>query len=80
MSKSLKLEELQTEKDRLLNDRKTLIERLEELQKSSEQIRTQVQAIGGAIQTCDYFINKLQPPKEPEESVEETEEAKVDEL
>jgi len=79
MSKSLKLEELQTEKDRLLNDRKTLIERLEELQKSSEQIRTQVQAIGGAIQTCDYFINKIQPPQEPEESIEETEEAKEDE-
>lgn len=77
---SLEIEDLNSEKERLLNDRKTLIERLEELQKSSEQIRTQVQAIGGAIQTCDYFINKLQPPKEPEESVEETEEAKVDEL
>jgi len=77
---SLEIEDLNSEKERLLNDRKILIERLEELQKSSEQIRTQVQAIGGAIQTCDYFINKLQPPKEPEESVEETEEAKVDEL
>ena len=77
---SLEIEDLNSEKERLLNDRKTLIERLEELQKSSEQIRTQVQAIGGAIQTCDYFINKLQPPNEPEESVEETEEAKVDEL
>ena len=77
---SLEIEDLKSEKERLLNDRKILIERLEELQKSSEQIRTQVQAIGGAIQTCDYFINKLQPPKEPEESVEETEEAKVDEL
>jgi len=76
---SLEIEDLNSEKERLLNDRKILIERLEELQKSSEQIRTQVQAIGGAIQTCDYFINKLQPPKEPEESVEETEEAKVDE-
>ena len=75
----LELEDLNSEKERLLNDRKILIERLEELQKSSEQIRTQVQAIGGAIQTCDYFINKLQPPKEPEESVEETEEAKEDE-
>ena len=72
---SLELEDLNSEKERLLNDRKILIERLEELQKSSEQIRTQVQAIGGAIQTCDYFINKLQPPKEPEE----TEEAKEDE-
>ena len=76
---SLELEDLNSEKERLLNDRKILIERLEELQKSSEQIRTQVQAIGGAIQTCDYFINKLQPPKEPEESVEETEEAEEDE-
>ena len=76
---SLEIEDLNSEKERLLNDRKVLIERLEELQKSSEQIRTQVQAIGGAIQTCDYFINKLQPPKEPEESVEETEEAEEDE-
>ena len=75
----LELEDLNSEKERLLNDRKILIERLEELQKSSEQIRTQVQAIGGAIQTCDYFINKLQPPKEPEESVKETEEADEDE-
>ena len=75
----LEIEDLNSEKERLLNDRKILIERLEELQKSSEQIRTQVQAIGGAIQTCDYFINKLQPPKEPEESVEETEEATEDE-
>ena len=77
---SLEIEDLISVIERLLNDRKILIERLEELQKSSEQIRTQVQAIGGAIQSCDYFINKLQPPKEPEESVEETEEAKVDEL
>ena len=75
----LELEDLNSEKERLLNDRKILIERLEELQKSSEQIRTQVQAIGGAIQTCDYFINKLQPPKEPEESVEETVKAEEDE-
>ena len=75
---SLEIEDLNSEKERLLNDRKILIERLEELQKSSEQIRTQVQAIGGAIQTCDYFITKLQPPQEPEESVEETEEAKED--
>ena len=75
---SLELEDLNSEKERLLNDRKILIERLEEIQKSSEQIRTQVQAIGGAIQTCDYFITKLQPPQEPEESVEETDEAKED--
>ena len=69
----LKLEDLQTEKERLVSDRKALVDRLQELQSSSEQIRTQVQAIGGAIQTCDYFISKLQPPQESEESaVEET--------
>ena len=69
----LKLEDLQTEKERLVSDRKALVDRLQELQTSSEQIKTQVQAIGGAIQTCDYFIGKLQPPQESEESaVEET--------
>ena len=69
----LKLEDLQTEKERLVSDRKALMDRLQELQSSSEQIKTQVQAIGGAIQTCDYFIGKLQPPQESEESaVEET--------
>ena len=69
----LKLEDLQTEKERLVSDRKALVDRLQELQTSSEQIKTQVQAIGGAIQTCDYFISKLQPPQESEESaVEET--------
>ena len=69
----LKLEDLQTEKERLVSDRKALMDRLQELQSSSEQIKTQVQAIGGAIQTCDYFIGKLQPPQESEDSaVEET--------
>ena len=67
----LKLEDLQTEKERLVSDRKALVDRLQELQSSSEQIKTQVQAIGGAIQTCDYFIGKLQPPQETEASSEE---------
>ena len=69
----LNLKDLTVEKDRLTNDRKVLLERLQELQQNSEQIKTQVQAIGGAIQTCDYFIGKLQPPQESEDSaVEET--------
>ena len=55
----LNLEDLTVEKDRLTNDRKVLLERLQELQQNSEQIKTQVQAIGGAIQTCDYFISKI---------------------
>lgn len=65
---NVNLEDLTTEKERLLSDRKVLVDRLQELQTSSEQIKTQVQAIGGAIQTCEYFINKLQPPQEPEET------------
>ena len=67
----LNLEDLTVEKERLTNDRKVLLERLQELQQNSEQIKTQVQAIGGAIQTCDYFISKLQPPQETEVSEEE---------
>ena len=67
----LNLEDLTVEKERLTNDRKVLLERLQELQQNSEQIKTQVQAIGGAIQTCDYFISKIQPPQETETSEEE---------
>ena len=36
----LKLEDLTVEKERLLTDRKALLERLDELTKTSEQIRT----------------------------------------
>ena len=58
--KNLKLDELTAEKTRLEGDRKILVERLQELQTNAEQIKSQVQAMGGAIQTCDYFISKLQ--------------------
>ena len=64
---SIELEDLNTEKERLEADRKTLLESLNELQTQTKQVQTQIQAIGGAIQTCDYFINKIQqPPQEPE--------------
>ena len=71
--KNLKLEEFTTEKTRLEADRKILVERLQELQTNAEQIKSQVQAMGGAIQTCEFFINKLQPPEEPEPSKPESE-------
>jgi len=71
--KNLKLVELTTEKTRLESDRKLLVDRLQELQTNAEQIKSQVQAMGGAIQTCDYFISKLQPPEEPETSKPESE-------
>ena len=63
----LELVDITTEKERLESDRKTLLENLNELQTNTKQVQTQIQAIGGAIQTCDYFINKIHnPPQEPE--------------
>ena len=64
---SIELEDLNTEKERLEADRKTLLESLNELQTQICKVQTQIQAISGAVQTCDYFINKIQqPPQEPE--------------
>ena len=69
---TLELGELTTEKERLEGDRKTLLERLQQYQQAATQAQTQLTAIGGAIQTVDFFIGKLQPPEETTE--EETEE------
>ena len=64
---TIELEDLNTEKERLEADRKTLLENLNELQTQIGKVQTQIQAISGAVQTCDYFINKIQqPPQEPE--------------
>ena len=64
---SIELEDLNTEKERLEADRITLLESLNELQTQIGKVQTQIQAISGAVQTCDYFINKIQqPPQEPE--------------
>ena len=65
---SIELEELNTEKERLEGDRKILLERLQELQAQTVTTQQQIQAIGGAIQTCNYFIGKIQSPQEEEES------------
>ena len=66
MSKTLKLDDLNAEKEKLEGDRAALLKNLEEYQKAIQQTSTQIQAIGGAIQTCDYFINKINPPQDPE--------------
>ena len=68
---SIELEELNTEKERLEGDRKVLLERLQEYQQGLTQTQQQIQAIGGAIQTCNYFIGKIQSPQEEESSGEE---------
>jgi len=67
---SLELEELTTEKERLEGDRKTLLERLQEYQQGLTQTQQQIQAIGGAIQTCNFFIGKIQSPQESEKEEE----------
>ena len=68
---NIELEELNTEKERLEGDRKILLERLQELQAQTVTTQQQIQAIGGAIQTFNYFIGKIQSPQEEESSGEE---------
>ena len=72
---SIELEELNSEKERLERDRKTLLERLQEYQQGLTQTQQQIQAIGGAIQTCNFFIGKLQSSQESKEGKETSEEA-----
>ena len=72
MSKTLKIDDLNAEKEKLEGDRAALLKNLEEYQKAIQQTSTQIQAIGGAIQTCEYFINKINPPQDTE-TIEETE-------
>jgi len=72
MSKTLKLDDLNAEKEKLEGDKAALLKNLEEYQKAIQQTSTQIQAISGAIQTCEYFINKINPPQAPE-TVEEPE-------
>ena len=67
---SIKLEELTTEKERLEGDRKVLLERLQEYQQGLTQTQQQIQAISGAIQTCNFFIGKIQSPQESEDEKE----------
>ena len=67
---SIKLEDLNTEKERLEGDRKILLDRLQEYQQGLTQTQQQVQAIGGAIQTCNFFIGKIQSPQESDNEKE----------
>ena len=67
---SLELEEMTTEKERLEGDRKVLLDRLQEYQQGLTQTQQQIQAIGGAIQTCNFFIGKIQSPQESEDEKE----------
>ena len=61
---SIELKDVEVEKERLEGDRKVLLERLQEYQQGLTQTQQQIQAIGGAIQTCNFFIGKIQSPQE----------------
>ena len=67
---SIELKELNTEKERLEGDRKVLLDRLQEYQQGLTQTQQQIQAIAGAIQTCNFFIGKIQSPQESEDEQE----------
>ena len=69
---TLKLDDLNAEKEKLEGDKAALLKNLEEYQKAIQQTSTQIQAISGAIQTCEYFITKINPPQDPE-TIEESE-------
>tara|TARA_Y100000034_G_scaffold105821_1_gene133463 strand:+ start:261 stop:497 length:237 start_codon:yes stop_codon:yes gene_type:complete len=64
---TLDMEELTAEKTKLEGDRTVLVENLQKLRQQSEQVQSQISAIGGAIQTCDYFIGKLQQSSQDSE-------------
>ena len=64
---SIELKDVEVEKERLEGDRKVLLERLQEYQQGLTQTQQQIQAIGGAIQTCNFFIGKIQSPQESED-------------
>ena len=72
---SIELVDIESEKERLEGDRKTLLERLQEYQQAVTQTQQQIQPIGGAIQTCNFFIGKIQSPQESKEGKETSEEA-----
>ena len=67
---SIELQEMVTEKERLEGDRKSLLERLQEYQQAVTQTQQQIQALGGAIQTCNFFIGKNQSPQESDNEKE----------
>ena len=67
---SIELQDMITEKERLEGDRKSLLERLQEYQQAVTQTQQQIQAIGGAIQTCNFFIGKIQSPQESKDEKE----------
>ena len=78
---TVSLEELNKEKEKLEGDRDALVEQLQKLKTQAEGTQVQLNAISGAIQTCDYFIEKSNQSSieesEPAEGEEENEDEKT---
>ena len=64
---ALELQDLKIEKERLEGDKAKLAENLQQAQNTIQQMQSQSQALAGAIQTCDYFINKIESPPDGDE-------------
>ena len=78
---TVSLEELTKEKEKLEGDRDALVEQLQKLKTQAEGTQVQVNAISGAIQTCDYFIGKSNQSSieesDPTDGEEENEDEKT---
>tara|TARA_B100000287_G_scaffold194736_1_gene183977 strand:- start:543 stop:785 length:243 start_codon:yes stop_codon:yes gene_type:complete len=78
---TVSLEELNKEKEKLEGDREALVEQLQKLKTQADQTQVQLNAISGAIQTCDYFIEKSKQSSieesDPTDGEEENEDEKT---
>ena len=78
---TVSLEELNKEKEKLEGDRDALVEQLQKLKTQAEGTQVQLNAISGAIQTCDYFIEKSNQSSieesDPTDGEEENEDEKT---
>ena len=78
---TVSLEELNKEKEKLEGDRDALVEQLQKLKTQAEGTQVQLNAISGAIQTCDYFIENSNQSSieesDPTDGEEENEDEKT---
>ena len=65
MSKTLKIDDLNAEKEKLEGDRATLNERLQAINAERERIIQQITMMAGALQTLNHFIDKVDPDDLP---------------
>ena len=70
MSKTLKLDDLNAEKEKLEGDRATLNERSQAINAERERIIQQITMIAGALQTLNHFIDKIDPEVNLEDEID----------